>query len=193
MRRPTRPRLPGHAAVAAALALALPGCGGPEGGEPIGGPTPAEASADVVFGTSADTWPQAIVTVTADDGSSHRLQVRVADEPKRRRQGLMGVEELPDGTGMLFTWSSDEPRTGAFWMRDTPAPLDIAYLRHGQIVSIHQMEPCLEYQDASQDCPSYPPGGPYDTALEVRQGWFAEQSIEPGARVDVEPDRVLPG
>ena len=137
------------------------------------------------FGTSADEWPAARVELTDDEDDVHVIQVRVAEDAAQRRQGLMGVEEVPPGTGMLFLWNGDE-RTGGFWMKDTPAPLDIAYVRSGEIVDIQQMEPCTDYDDANADCPSYPPAAPYDTALEVPAGWFAEQGIDVGAAVTTE-------
>lgn len=133
------------------------------------------------FGTSADEWPAATVSLAAEDGRSHVIRVRVAEEPQHRRQGLMGVEEVPPGTGMLFLWDGSE-REGGFWMKDTLVPLDIAYIRDGTIVDIQRMEPCPEH-DSAGDCPSYPPAAPYDTALEVPADWFGEQGIAVGDAV----------
>ena len=134
------------------------------------------------FGTSADEWPSARVELVDTGGTTHVISVRVAEEAAQRRQGLMGVEEVPPGMGMLFLWDGDE-RTGGFWMKDTLVPLDIAYIRSGEVVDIQRMEPCPEYENATADCPSYPPAAPYDTALEVAAGWFAEQGIGVGATV----------
>lgn len=133
------------------------------------------------FGTSADTWPAGVVTFTTSDGEAVDVSVRIADDPQRRRQGLMGVEEVPPGTGMLFVFPS--PREGGFWMKDTPVALDIAYIAAGEVVSVMQMEPCVDYQDASSDCPSYDPGMAYDATVEVAQGWFGAQGIGEGATV----------
>jgi uncharacterized membrane protein (UPF0127 family) len=119
-----------------------------------------------------DDWPE--TTVTLDGGAT--IEAKVADQPDRRQQGLMHVPELPDGVGMLFLF--EEPRTGGFWMKNTLVPLDIAYLRDGEVVSVMQMEPCEE-----DPCPTYDPGVEYDAAVEVAQGTLAEAGIEEGASV----------
>lgn len=136
------------------------------------------------FGTSADEWSEARVRLTDEDDAVHVVRVRVAEEPAQRRQGLMGVEEVPPGAGMLFLWDGDE-RIGGFWMKDTLVPLDIAYIRSGEIVDVQRMEPCTDDDDASADCPSYRPAAPYDTALEVPAGWFGEHGIGVGSTVDI--------
>lgn len=118
-----------------------------------------------------DGWPETTVTV---DGLT--IEAKVADEPDRRQQGLMQVPELPEGVGMLFLF--EEPRTGGFWMKNTLVPLDIAYIRDGEVVSVLQMDPC-----EADPCPTYDPEVEYDAALEVEQGTLAEAGIDEGASV----------
>jgi hypothetical protein len=84
-----------------------------------------------------------------------------------RRQGLMGVTDLLDLDGMLFSFDGDT--TSAFWMKDTLIPLDIAFFDGaGSLVSVTTMEPCRQDQ-----CPTYEAEGPYRFALEARQGALA--------------------
>lgn len=174
-------RLVRNAATALALtAGALSAC---SGGAPTPSPAVVHATEAPTFGTSADTWPAATVRLEDGDGTDHVVAVRVAEEPDHRRQGLMGVEEIRPGTGMLFLWDGSE-RDGGFWMKDTLVPLDIAYIRAGEIVDIQRMEPCVGYGSVSE-CPSYPPAAPYDTALEVPADWFGDQGIAVGATVSV--------
>ena len=126
---------------------------------------------------SVDGYPQESVEIVAS-GRVHRLSVLVAGTTAQRQHGLMEVPELPDGVGMLFV-GYDRDRTGGFWMKDTLVPLTIAYLdADGTIVDLVDMEPC-----EADPCPSYPPDSPYRSALEVRQGWFADHGIEVGAVV----------
>lgn len=100
----------------------------------------------------------------------------VARTPAERQQGLMDRDEVPEGTGMLFVFDNEGIRS--FWMRDTQVPLDIAYINADlRIVNIFQMEPLVTS--------TYDSTAPAMFALEVRQGWFAEQGIEPGARAEV--------
>jgi uncharacterized protein len=121
-----------------------------------------------------DGYPEALVTIRPADGSTITIPVKVADDPERRRRGLMHVTELPDGTGMLFLY--DEDHAGGFWMKDTLVPLDIAYIDvDGEVVDILAMDPC-----ETDPCPSYPPAAPYRAALEVPQGWFAAEGVRVG-------------
>jgi len=93
--------------------------------------------------------------------------VAVADDPARRAQGLMGVQDLGSLRGMLFVFPEDT--TGGFWMKDTPLALDIAFFAaDGSLVGSFTMTPC-----PSDECPTYRPAGPYRFALEAPAGGFA--------------------
>jgi uncharacterized membrane protein (UPF0127 family) len=100
-------------------------------------------------------------------------------------EGLMFVptEEIGDDQGMLFVFGDEEIR--GFWMRNTIAPLDIAFARmNGTIVKIWQMPP-LTLQTFSSIEPAM-------FALEVKQGTFARLGIKEGDQIDIPPE-VLTG
>jgi uncharacterized membrane protein (UPF0127 family) len=102
--------------------------------------------------------------------------VEVARTPEERTQGLMYRQEVPDGTGMLFVFDDNEVRS--FWMQNTYAALDIAFLDPAfTVVDIQQMEPLTTDPHQSS--------APAMFALEVRKGWLAEHRIEVGARAQV--------
>ncbi|MBK5945005.1 hypothetical protein CCR83_00725 [Rhodobacter veldkampii DSM 11550] len=66
-----------------------------------------------------------------------RLAVEVADDPAERAQGLMGRESLPKGAGMLFIYDRAQPV--AFWMKNTPLPLDMIFFdAAGRVVRVHE-------------------------------------------------------
>ena len=99
---------------------------------------------------------------------------------EQRARGLMEVGDLQGYEGMAFLY--DEPSTNAFYMRNTPMPLSIAWIdAQGQVVSVADMEPCPD----REGCPTYPPAGPYVTAIEVPQGRLGELGIVEGATVSV--------
>jgi uncharacterized membrane protein (UPF0127 family) len=109
--------------------------------------------------------------------------VLVADSAAERANGLMDAPgpDLGGYDGMAFTW--DEDATGGFWMKDTEVPLSIAYIDdRGAIVSTVDMDPCT----VGDDCPGYPPAGPYRLAVEVPQGELADRGIVEGATVRLE-------
>jgi uncharacterized membrane protein (UPF0127 family) len=121
-------------------------------------PRPAPGHAWVIFGTD---------TVDAE----------VARTPEEREMGLMGRQELPDGTGMLFVFEDSQPRS--FWMQNTYVPLDIAFLDVSlRVVDIQQMEPLTTDPHDS--------AGPAMFALEVPKGWFAAHGITAGAQATIE-------
>lgn len=114
----------------------------------------------------------------------HRLDVEVAETTAQRQRGLMGREQLPETRGMLFRFESEQPAGNAFWMYRTLIPLDIAYINdEGRIVAINTMQPCES--DTPRECPTYPAGHAYYSALEVNAGYFAERGIQVGDCVSV--------
>jgi len=118
---------------------------------------PPEGFSWVIFG--ADTVV-AEVAATADE----------------RATGLMYRDEVPDGTGMLFVFEDNRPRS--FWMANTYVALDIAYMDPAfRIVDIIAMEPLVT--------DSYPSSAPAMFGLEVRQGWFEEHDVAVGAQANI--------
>jgi hypothetical protein len=114
-----------------------------------------------------------------------RVIAELAADPASRRRGLMHRPSLPEGRGMLFVWPRSAPR--AFWMKDTPVPLSVAFLDHdGYIRNIHRMAP----DNAER---RYRSRGPARFALEVPRGWFRRHGIRPGDRCRFRvPGRLLP-
>ena len=117
--------------------------------------------------------------VGTDGGAALHVVALVADTPETRSRGLMGVEALPDGVGMLFVFP-EAPGAGGrpgFWMLDTVTPLDIAFAADGVVVGVATMLPC-----AGPPCPITHPGVDYDVALEVAAGVLDAAGITVGDR-----------
>jgi len=158
------------------------------GGQPAWAGLRAQATTDHCPGTPLPGFGEARVTVTGTDGGTVTRCLYLADTPARVRRGLM---EVTDGTlggysGMLFMYPFDT--TGAFWMRNTPMPLSVAYLDGiGRIVSTADMQPCAD----RPDCPRYPPSRPYRYAVEVLRGHLADFGLVAGATLHI--DGIDPG
>lgn len=104
----------------------------------------------------------------------------LADTSEQHAQGLMHRTDLGGRDGMLFRFPDDV--TAAFYMKDTPMPLSIAWFEaDGDFVSATDMEPCL----GGGSCPTYAAAGPYRYALEVPQGRLPELGAVPGSRLTV--------
>ncbi|MCU1498841.1 MAG: hypothetical protein JWM47_2794 [Acidimicrobiales bacterium] len=131
-------------------------------GPAVGGRTPLRGFSEVA------------ATVTAGDGTTCEVCLLAATTSAQRSRGLMEVTDADLGgyDGMLFQFP--EPVDGAFWMRNTPLPLSIAYFDADRVlVSTTDMEPCVD----SADCPHYPPDGPFQFALEVPKGRLDDLAV----------------
>ena len=93
------------------------------------------------------------------------LTVWIADESSERRQGLRGVERLPDGVdGMLFVLPN--ATSTSFNMRGTLIPLDIWWFDADMtLIGRTEMEPC-----PASPCVSYGSPGAIGWALETPAG-----------------------
>lgn len=103
------------------------------------------------------------------------LLLAIADTPTLRAQGLMGVTDLGDLDGMLFTWP--EETSGSFWMKNTLIPLDIMWFDdEGRFVGRASMVPC-----EAEPCETYSPAGAsFRYAIESNPGdldWVSESTV----------------
>ena len=120
--------------------------------------------------------------ITAADGEVCAVCLWLAADPEQRGRGLMGVTDMGGADGMVFRFEG--PSTSAFWMRDTPMPLSIAFFdADGVFVSATDMAPCLDGLPAA--CPRYRADGAYTSAIEVPAGRLPELLIGPGSRLHV--------
>jgi uncharacterized membrane protein (UPF0127 family) len=123
-----------------------------------------------------DTHPKSTVTFGGTDAV---LTVEIADDPHERREGLMGIKELPTDQGMAFVWPG--PVDSTFWMKDTLVPLSVAFVgESGHVIDVLDMQPCQ-----TDACPSYGIDEPFVFAIEANLGWFDEHGVGVGDRVEL--------
>ena len=85
---------------------------------------------------------------------------------------------MPAHEGMLFVF--EEAGVQCFWMRNTPLPLDAAFVADdGRIVNIASMQPHSEQSHCSEK--------PVRYVLEMNQGWFAKRGLKPGSALSGSP------
>lgn len=80
-----------------------------------------------------------------------KFQLEVARTPQQQAKGLMFRPRLEPDRGMAFPY--DAPRPLAFWMFNTPMPLDMVFLERGIVRAIELMCPPVALTPA----PSIPP------------------------------------
>jgi uncharacterized membrane protein (UPF0127 family) len=106
---------------------------------------------------------------------SESLIAQIAADDASRERGLMSRTNLAENEAMVFVFPS--PRSVAFWMKDTPTPLSIAYVGpSGRIFEIHDMKPFDETPVPSAS-------GAVVFAIETPQGWFTKHGILAGSMV----------
>jgi uncharacterized membrane protein (UPF0127 family) len=155
--------------------LLVDSCGGQNGSTSVKTTPAATAPAETTSATTASTTEsvnvQASMTIINSASESVPVQVEIADTPAKQEVGLMGRTALAANAGMLFVF--DREVSLPFYMKDTLIPLSIAFIDSGgRIVDIQDMQPLDET--------NHPPAAPYQYALEVNQGFFAEYGIEVG-------------
>ncbi|MCP3734872.1 DUF192 domain-containing protein [Sphingomonas sp. RP10(2022)] len=150
-----------------AAALLVATVGGCSGGGGAGDGAAAQASALLPL------------TIASANGA-HAFRVERAVTPAQQAQGLMYRTDLkPDG-GMLFYPYPAEggaPREASFWMKNTPTPLDILFIRaDGMIATIAENTvPFSETPVLSRE--------PVAAVLELVGGRAAELGIAEGDKV----------
>jgi uncharacterized membrane protein (UPF0127 family) len=147
-----------------------------------------DRAAPPAMGDPAPGGPAGTATYRLVPAGGRPLTVRleVAADPAARARGLMGREQVPPGSGMVFLYPTDVRE--AFWMKDTLVPLSIAFVAaDGRVVSVAEMTPCR-----ADPCPTYQPAGPYRYAVELGAGAFPAAGVGAGDRVLPEDPSSLP-
>ena len=85
--------------------------------------------------------------------------------------------DLGGDDGMLFVYA--DPQALSIWMRNTPEPLDLAYLTEdGAIAEVYSLLPLDERPVTSHT-------SEMQYALEMPKGWFAAHGVRIGDRIDL--------
>ena len=73
------------------------------------------------------------LNIVNDLGETLEFDVYLALSPEQQRRGLMFVRQMPERTGMLFIYESDEYHS--MWMKNTFISLDMVFARSDGTVS----------------------------------------------------------
>lgn len=105
------------------------------------------------------------------------VRMQLAVRPAEMQRGLMERRDLGRSEGMIFIY--EKPQQLQFWMRNTPTPLDIGFFSpEGVLQEIYPLHPHDEKPVGSRS-------DRLQFALEVNQGWFRDNGVKPGARLDL--------
>ncbi len=105
-----------------------------------------------------------------------KIDIEVADNEKKRMQGLMYRKSMDDGKGMLFIFQNSELQS--FWMKNTLIPLDIMYVSEDkEIVKIYKNTTPLSEK-------SLPSGKKAKYVVEVAGGFCDRYGVTEGDKID---------
>lgn len=127
-----------------------------------------------VSGTSFADNPQPTLPLVELEVNGVTLSTEVASTARQRYMGLSFRRKLDNDAGMLFVYESTQSLT--FTMRNTLIPLSIAFISADLVINeIHHMNVGPGQLFPSNIAAQY--------ALEVNQGWFEANGIEPGMKM----------
>lgn len=112
------------------------------------------------------------------------IWVEIADTPEKMTKGLSGRQSLAQSSGMLFIYPS--PTITSFWMPDMNFPIDIIFIKGGQIVKIYPNVPSYPSNYPKEKLPLYPSEEPIDMVLETVAGWAVKNNIKIGDEIFIE-------
>jgi len=132
--------------------------------------TPAHAQVGQPMLLPVDPAP----LVAETSAGEARFSIEIADNDSNRSAGLMFRRVMPDDRGMLFVF--EQTRRVAFWMKNTPLPLDLIFIgEDGRVATIKQGVPFSEASISS--------GVPVRFVLEVKAGTAQKAGIVAGDRL----------
>jgi uncharacterized membrane protein (UPF0127 family) len=120
-----------------------------------------------------------VVTIKSSNGA-HVFKVDLADTEAEQQKGLMYRTGIPKDGGMLFAPyppNGGAPREASFWMKNTPSPLDIIFIRADGTIA-HIAENTVPFSEAP-----VPSGEPVGAVLEINGGRALELGIVEGDAV----------
>jgi len=119
------------------------------------------------------------VTIASANGP-HVFSVETARTADEQERGLMYRTDIPENGGMLFAPYPPEggpPREASFWMKNTPSPLDIVFIR-----ADHTIARIAENAVPFDETP-IPSGEPVAAVLELKGGRAAALGVAEGDKV----------
>jgi uncharacterized membrane protein (UPF0127 family) len=112
--------------------------------------------------------------VVGEGEAGARFTIEVAAAPAELERGLMYRTSMDDAHGMLFVFA--ETRPVAFWMKNTPMPLDLVFIgEDGGVRAVRRGEPWSTANIES--------GVPVRFVLELKAGMAEKAGIAEGVRL----------
>ncbi len=117
-----------------------------------------------------------VETIRVDTANGPKaFTVEIASDAPSQERGLMYRKELPPDAGMLFDFH--QQARVSFWMKNTPLPLDMVFIRSDGTVS------SVEPNAVPYSTDSISAAEPVQAVLEINGGRAHALGIKPGDKV----------
>jgi uncharacterized membrane protein (UPF0127 family) len=121
-----------------------------------------------------DFGPPQPLTIVTEDGE-HTFSVDEAKTLDQQARGMMFRESMEADSGMIFEF--EEPKIATIWMKNTPLPLDILFVRsNGKILKIEHNHTPYTLRSASSEAV-------IAGVVELKGGEAKSRGIKPGDTV----------
>jgi uncharacterized membrane protein (UPF0127 family) len=101
------------------------------------------------------------------------FETLLAVSEAEQQVGLMGQEWPPPVMSFIYS----QPKDNAFWMHNTPSPLDIVFCRNGEVIEICKGEP--------YSTKIIHPGSKSDLVIELPYGTAFSSGIKLGHKAGI--------
>jgi len=108
---------------------------------------------------------------------NQKVFLNVADTREKKRQGLMGVDNISENEGMVFLFKKSDYKT--FWMKNMKISLDIVFISNEKIVKIYKEVPVCE----KDPCPLYDSKYKINSVIEFKKGFCEKYNIKTGDKI----------
>lgn len=113
--------------------------------------------------------------------NNHTLNLHLAKTSEDKKIGLSKYKTLPQDFGMIFIF--DKPDLYGFWMKDMKFPIDIIFIKNGQIVTIYKnVNPPKNPNDI---LPAFYPKQPANMVLEINANLSEKYGFKESNKVKI--------
>ncbi|HEX7855954.1 MAG TPA: DUF192 domain-containing protein [Sphingobium sp.] len=138
-------------------------------------PPPQNEGADAGGNSAGAVVTTSVPLRITTTGGIQTLSMELAITEEEQEKGLMNRPPLPQGRGMLFPFSL--PHIASFWMKNTPAPLDLLFVRpDGTVAAVLHGKP--------NDLTPLSAGEPVSAVVEIGAGEAERMGIAPKDRIE---------
>lgn len=113
------------------------------------------------------------------------ISLALANTPEEQTRGLGGCKYIPKNSGMYFP--IDPPRNAIFWMKDMIIPIDIIWIKNGEIIAINEYVLNEPLDTPDNSLTQYPSPRIVDAVLEVAAGNAKKYGLTKGLKVSLKP------